>query len=83
MKKKVLVRICLPIQDVQCDVLLPQGISVGQIIYVLVGMLEKRFGTLLVQKKPLLWLLRTGKALSPELTLMEQGIKNSDMLYLI
>lgn len=84
MKEKVFVRLQLPIADQHYDVRLPFDSSVGLITDTLVRMLELRQPRgLSLQKHPMLWSAREGKPLEGDRTLREQGILDSDLLYLI
>lgn len=84
MKEKVHVRVRLPLADCQYDVRLPADSQVEALTQTLVSMLQKHnTAPLLLQQKPTLCSAKTGEKLNAELTLREQGIKNSDLLLLI
>lgn len=84
MKDKVHVRVRLPLADCQYDFRLPAGARVDQLTGTLVAMLEKAApGPLMLQPEPSLWLAREGTKLNAGMSLQEQGIKDSELLFLI
>ena len=84
MKDKVLVRVRLPMADLNYDVRLPADISVSRItdtLYKTVQSLQKT--PLPVKKRPILWSMKSISPLQTDKTLREQGVTDSDMLFLI
>jgi hypothetical protein len=84
MKEKVFVRLQLPIANRSYDVRLPYDAAAGIITDTLVKMLRSQQPQELpLQASPMLWSAREGKPLAADRTLHEQGILDSELLYLI
>lgn len=84
MKDKVLVRVQIPMAGLNYDVRLPADISVSRVtdtLYRMVSGLHK--SELPIGQKPCLWLQKNACALDTEKTLREQGVTDSDMLFMI
>ncbi len=84
MKEKVFIRLQLPIADRSYDVRLPFDAAADTITDTLVKMLRSQQPQgLALQNSPMLWSAREGRPLAADRTLREQGILDSDLLYLI
>jgi len=84
MKDKVLVRVRLPMADLNYDVRLPADIPVSRVTDTLLQTLQSlQKSPLPVKDRPVLWSMKNAKPLETDKTLRELGVTDSDMLFMI